>query len=648
MNVQEAQWFLFSQKEMDRMRVVYGSTIVVLLVVVLFFSNTASAQYASFAPQNPKIGDVVTITYKAQARDAAIQRPAELILRTLVLRDAGAAPILIETQMKSAGRVWKGTFNLSQSDARYLLHQFVSGDLKDDNAGRGWGTMITGPDGKPLKPAHYWRAAVLAFGEYQGFKMQKDAAAAKAEVAIERKLFPEDYFAANLAWYLEMNPMPTEAGTAKVKKELNESLRLFRKTEDALPTLLVWFDQVGDKKKADSLRKVFINENPKGKVASSTRLSGLSVEHDPAKKIKILEGHLADFPLKEDEALSDKRQLIGLYIQIGEFDRAHEMLRSMSKPDPALSKTLSAALLAKGTGFEKSASWATEGIEIIRNQDESSKPAASALGEWKRAQASVLSSLLQTRGQALSKSGQKAGALSDFEEAFRLTKGADLSINLNLIETCVANNKNQQAVDVGLSCIREGKSNLAIVEQFKAAYKKVHGTMAGYDKAVQQSKTSRQSELLKGAMHRTAPDFSLRVLGGAPSKLSDLRGKVVVINFWTTWNSLSKDALTQLQKSLESYQYYRTVEFLSVNVWENAAGPARDSLVSKTMAHLKCTIPVALDEDASTADKFAIEGVPTTYVIDKNGKIQFKHVGFSDGKTLIDDLANEIEVLLKH
>jgi hypothetical protein len=63
---------------------------------------------------------------------------------------------------------------------------------------------------------------------------------------------------------------------------------------------------------------------------------------------------------------------------------------------------------------------------------------------------------------------------------------------------------------------------------------------------------------------------------------------------------------------------------------------------------MKCTIPVGLDEAPGVAEKYGIEGIPITYVVDKNGKIQFKHVGFKDGKALVDDLTNEIEVLLKH
>lgn len=630
------------------MRVVRIFPFLALTIALVAGSQSLCGQLVSIAPQNPKINDVITVTYNPGAHNAAIQRPSALILRTLVLRDVGSSPVLVETPMAKSGKVWKASFKLHQEDARFLLHQFVAGDLKDDNAEQGWGAMIAGADGKALRAGHYWRAAVLAFGSYMGYKFQKDVPTAKAELALERKMYPEDYSAVNLAWYLETNPTPTEAGTGSVKKELANALKLFRRNEDALPMLLVWFDQVGEQKKADSLRKVFIAENPRGKVAAATRIMGLSTEHDPAKKIKLLDQHLSEFNLKEEEALAETRQLVLLCAQTGDFDKGHDILKSSPKSDPALYKNLVVPMIEEGTGLDKALTWVTEGIENLRRQDESSKVPSSPLEDWKQSRAATLASLLQVRGQVCLKSGKNDQAEVDFAEAYGLAKGVDLSISLDLIDSYLIGNKNQKAVEIGLQCIRKGKSNLSIVEKFKAAYKRVHGSLAGYDQAVQQAKNAEQAQLLKSALNKPAPGFSLRDLSGATMNLSEMRGKVVVVNFWATWNSGCREALPQLQKVFEAYQYYRTVSFVAINTSENATGVARDTLVKKSMAGMKCTIPVGLDEAPGVAEKYGIEGIPITYVIDKNGKIQFKHVGFKDGTALVDDLTKEIEVLLKH
>jgi peroxiredoxin len=305
-------------------------------------------------------------------------------------------------------------------------------------------------------------------------------------------------------------------------------------------------------------------------------------------------------------------------------------------------------MMEKGGGLEKALTWITEGIDILRKQDESSKPATTPLEDWKQSHAVTLASLLQVRGQLSTKSGAKDQAEADLAEAYALTNASDLSINLNLVDAYVIGAKNQNAVDVGLECIRKGKSNLSIVEKFKAAYRKVHGSLAGYDKTVQQARTDEQKKMLAKALNKPAPEFVLKDLTGSTLNLHEMRGKVVVVSFWATWGSGCKEELAQLQKSLEAYQYYRTVAFVAINTMENAAGAARDTLVKKSMTAMKCTIPVGLDETPGVAERFGIEGIPVTYVIDKNGKIQFKHVGFKDGNELLADLTNEIEVLLKH
>jgi peroxiredoxin len=305
-------------------------------------------------------------------------------------------------------------------------------------------------------------------------------------------------------------------------------------------------------------------------------------------------------------------------------------------------------MVEKGSSLDKAIAWAAEGIELVRKQDESSKPPSSAVSEWKKTQANTLASLLNTRGMAFSKLGKVADAEADFVEAYLLSKGADLPVNSNLIDAYLANEKFAKAAEVGLNCIRKGKSNLTIVGKFKTAYVKVHGSLAGYDNAVQQAKAAEQTQSLKSGLNKPAPDFSLRDINGATVKLSDLRGKVVVLGFWASWNGASRALFPHLQKVFEAYQYYRTVAFLAINTSEDATGAARDSLVKKLMTGLKCSIPVVGDEGSVLAEKYEMEGIPTMYVIDRNGKIQFKHAGFNNGHELVNELTGQIEVLLKH
>ena len=153
---------------------------------------------------------------------------------------------------------------------------------------------------------------------------------------------------------------------------------------------------------------------------------------------------------------------------------------------------------------------------------------------------------------------------------------------------------------------------------------------------------------MKSGLDKAAPAFALKDLNGATVSSKDFRGKVFVLSFWATSSGQCKAALPQLQKVFEAYQYYKNVSFLAINTNERANGPSRETLVKKFMTDTKCTIPVAFDEGSSTSDKYEIEGIPITYVIDREGKIRFKTVGFSAGAEFVDDLTQQIAVLIKH
>ena len=622
--------------------------LIALLLVVAGGSELANAQVATFSPSNPKVGETLTVTYNPAAPGATILRPAEIILQTLVLRVIGSTPVLIETPMTKTGRIWKASLTVKDNEARSLLFQYVSGNLKDDNHEQGWGSFVLGPEGRALRGGHYWKGVVLAFGGSTGIKYRKDLKAAREEIAEERRLFPDDYSAVNLAWYLYMTPMESDAAKARIKRELKDEARKFRHTEEALPMLIGWYEQLNEKMTADSLQRIFIAENPKGKVAASVRFKEISREHDPQKRIVLIERYLADFPMREDELLANKRQLLMSCLEAHQFEKAHEVLKATPQLGTDLYKTVLTPMLDAGSNPGTVIEWATAGIDLIRGQDESAKPPSSTIADWKRTQIAALASLLDLRGQALSKSDKNKEAESDLIEAYKLSNGNDVLINSHLIETYVANENYQKAVEAGLDCISRGKSNLLMVDKFKTAYKAAYGSLANYDKTVQKSKVGLEEGLLKAGLKKAAPGFALKDMSGATVNLTGFRGKVLVLTFWVTSSGQCKAALPQLQKVYEAYQYYKNVAFLAINSTERATGAFREILVKKFMSDNKCSLPVAYDEGSAVSAKYEIEGIPTTYVIDREGKIRFKTVGFSNGNDFVDELTQQIAVLIKH
>ncbi|MBI3988531.1 MAG: TlpA family protein disulfide reductase [candidate division NC10 bacterium] len=123
---------------------------------------------------------------------------------------------------------------------------------------------------------------------------------------------------------------------------------------------------------------------------------------------------------------------------------------------------------------------------------------------------------------------------------------------------------------------------------------------------------------------RPAPDFTLPDLDGTTRKLSDYRGKVVLLNFWSTWCTPCRTEMPSMQRSFERHKG-NGLEILAVSLNVEGKPP-----VEQFMKELKLTFKALLDPKKEVATIYRIYALPTSYVIDKQGKIAFKLIGEKD------------------
>jgi cytochrome c biogenesis protein CcmG, thiol:disulfide interchange protein DsbE len=119
---------------------------------------------------------------------------------------------------------------------------------------------------------------------------------------------------------------------------------------------------------------------------------------------------------------------------------------------------------------------------------------------------------------------------------------------------------------------------------------------------------------------RPAPDFTLKSLNGADVRLSDLRGQVVVLNFWASWCPPCRDEARALESAWRAQQG-REVVFLGLDLWD-ADNDARTFVTQFGVSY-----PTIFDLNGTTAIEYGVTGIPETFGVDANGVLKRRWVG---------------------
>ena len=121
-----------------------------------------------------------------------------------------------------------------------------------------------------------------------------------------------------------------------------------------------------------------------------------------------------------------------------------------------------------------------------------------------------------------------------------------------------------------------------------------------------------------------APDFSLKSLDGLDITFSDYSGKVLFLNFWASW---CPPCLHEIPGFVEVYEKYKDQGLVILGVSVDQGGP---EVVKDFAEKYKITYPLAMVNQQIIEDYRPGNSIPFTFVIDKQGKIRDKHLGYMD------------------
>ena len=134
-----------------------------------------------------------------------------------------------------------------------------------------------------------------------------------------------------------------------------------------------------------------------------------------------------------------------------------------------------------------------------------------------------------------------------------------------------------------------------------------------------------------------APDFQLTGQDGQPVTLSSLRGKVVYVDFWASWCGPCRQSFPWMN---QLHSTYRDQGLVVVAINLDQERPLAERFISATQP----AFTIAFDPEGTSAERYQVQGMPSSYLIDRAGQIHTRHVGFREKETA--RVEQEIRVLL--
>jgi thiol-disulfide isomerase/thioredoxin len=625
-----------------------------LMIAALFFAiNTFGQSNFKFSPEKPQAGDVITFTYTPAGDIANTKSPVEAVAYSLGSKDLPLSEILL----KRSRNEYSGTVKTDTSNV--FVYLVFSADKKIDNNNEN-GYPIKLYNGDSIKRGA--NAMLSFFYQFFGRNAGVEANDDKALAALEQEfqLYPESKKTQLYTYVKLYSQVHKEVAPAFIQKQIESEIESGLKVEDDYNTLKSMYSLARLPQQSKLVEDIKKTKFPNGQWTIDETIQKFRSEKDIVKKEqmldeistkikndsawKYLESSLPYYQSTIPAAYIAKEDWKGMESAIAKYDIKGASLASLynntaweiQKTDKNLEEA------------EKMSAIATAWAKNEWKKPKETKPGYLTTKQWDASRTRTYAMYADTYGMINYKSGNyKKGFTYAEDAAIKIGKGEDADNNNTyalLAEKAQSPGKYVKELE---QFVKNGKSTSRIKEILKRAYVKQNKSETGYDNYMaaleKDSYIKMLAELKKGMLSKAAPYFALRDYKGNTINLTDLKNKIVIVDFWATWCGPCKASFPGMQKMVTKYKDDDDVKFVFVDTWEtkdNKEKNAGDFITAN-----KYDFHVLMDNDNKVVEQFKVEGIPTKFVIDKNGIIRFKAVGFdgSDDK-LVSELSSMIDI----